>query len=275
MGANLDKSNLNLWQDKIHEIIFEADTPAGKLFDVILIWCIVASVVTIALDSVNSIRSSYGALLIVLEWIFTLVFTVEYILRIYCVRRHWRYIFSFYGAVDLLAIIPTYLSLLLPGSQYLMSIRVLRLLRIFRVLKLGEYLHDLTQIIDALKASSRKIGVFLFAVFTVVVIFGSIMYVVEGEANGFTDIPTSIYWAIVTVTTVGYGDISPHTPVGKIIASLAMIVGYGIIAVPTGIVTVEIGNITRKDVTCKACPDCGKEAHDAEAVYCKYCGCRL
>lgn len=268
MDVQLSKS----MKEKLHEVIFEADTPAGKAFDVILIWCIIASIFTVILDSVGSIKSAYATQLNALEWFFTLLFTVEYLLRLYCIKRQWHYIFSFYGCVDLLAIIPTYMSFFVPGSQYLISIRVLRLLRIFRVLKLTEYLRDLTLIIEALKASSRKIGVFLFAVLTVVVVFGSIMYVVEGDANGFTDIPTSIYWAIVTVTTVGYGDISPHTPLGKIIASLAMVVGYGVIAVPTGIVTVEMSNLAHKPLTCRACPDCGKDAHDTDARYCKYCG---
>jgi voltage-gated potassium channel len=203
------------------------------------------------------------------------MFTVEYLLRLACVGRPLKYAFSFYGIVDLLAIVPTYLSLLLPGSQYLLVIRILRILRIFRILKLVAYLSEARLLMRALRASSRKITVFLFTVLTLVVIFGSLMYVIEGEANGFTSIPRSIYWAIVTLTTVGYGDISPQTGMGQTLASMVMILGYSIIAVPTGIVTVEMSQAFRQKVSTQACPECSAEGHDADARYCKYCGAAL
>lgn len=260
------------WRDQLHEIIFEADTPAGKLFDVVLIWSIIISVAVVLLDSVASVRMKYGELLTTIEWFFTILFTIEYVLRLLSVRQPWRYAASFFGLVDLLAILPTYVSLLIPGSQYLLTIRILRLLRIFRVFKLAAYLNEGQLIIAALRSSRRKISVFLFAVLVIVVIIGSVMYVVEGADNGFDSIPTGIYWSIVTLTTVGYGDISPQTPLGKTVASLVMIVGYAIIAVPTGIVTAELAHIAKSQVTTQACPACGLEGHDHDAVYCKYCG---
>lgn len=263
------------WRSRLHEVIFEADTPTGKLFDVFLIWSIILSVVVVLLDSVASIRVRYGSILYTIEWGFTLLFTFEYILRLISVRRPLRYAISFFGLVDLLAILPTYISLLIPGSQYLLTIRVLRLLRIFRVFKLAPYLNEAQIITNALKASRRKISVFLFAVLTIVIIIGSMMYVVEGEENGFVDIPTGIYWSIVTLTTVGYGDISPQTALGKALASLVMIIGYAIIAVPTGIVTVELTEAARQQVSTQACPACGAEGHTYDAVYCKYCGSHL
>ncbi|MGE0822632.1 MAG: ion transporter [Candidatus Binatia bacterium] len=263
------------WRGVLHEIIFEAETPAGRWFDIALIWSIVASVVIVMVESVGSVRTHYGSFLYRAEWFFTSVFTIEYILRLLSVRQPWRYATSFFGIVDILAILPTYLSVILPGSQYLLTIRSLRLLRVFRVLKLSEYLSEADIIMTALRASRRKISVFLFAVMTAVIIIGSLIYVVEGEEHGFSDIPTSVYWAIVTLTTVGYGDLSPHTPLGKMLASLVMILGYGIIAVPTGIVTAELSRASRKQITTEACPDCGAEGHDADAVHCKYCGTHL
>jgi voltage-gated potassium channel len=263
------------WRGVLHEIIFEADTAAGRWFDIALIWCIVASVLVVMLESVGSIRAQYGPLLYRAEWFFTALFTIEYLLRLLSVRRPWRYATSFFGIVDLLAILPTYLSVLFPGSHYLLTIRSLRLLRIFRVLKLSEYLSEAEVLMSALRASRRKISVFLFAVLTVVLIIGSLIYFVEGEAHGFTDIPTSVYWAIVTLTTVGYGDLSPHTPVGKALAAMVMILGYGIIAVPTGIVTAELSSASRKPISTQACPECSAEGHDADAIHCKYCGARL
>lgn len=263
------------WRSVLHEVVFEAETRAGKTFDVTLICCIILSVTAVVLESVGSIRAKYGDLLYLIEWFFTLLFTFEYILRLFAVRKPLRYATSFFGMVDLLAIIPTYLSIFLVGSQYLLTIRILRLLRIFRILKLTEYLSEANVISTALRASRRKISVFLLAVFSLVVIIGSLMYVVEGEANGFTDIPTSIYWAIVTLTTVGYGDLSPKTAVGKTFASIVMIMGYGIIAVPTGIVTVELSQAARKPATAQACPECSEQGHDIDAVYCKYCSARL
>ncbi len=225
---------------RLHEIIFEADTAAGKAFDLVLVWCIVVSISVVVIDSVAVIHQNYGRLLHRIEWFFTILFTLEYLLRLFCVRRPLRYATSFFRVVDLLAILPSYVSLLVPGSHSLLTIRLLQVLRIFRVLKLSQYLSEARVLISALKASQRKISVFLLAVFAIVVIIGSIMYSIEGEAHGFSDIPTSIYWAIVTLTTVGYGDISPQTPLGKALAPLVMILGYGIIAVPTGIVGAEI-----------------------------------
>lgn len=263
------------WRGRLHEIIFEADTPAGRAFDVALIICILASVAVVMMESVASIRAAYARPLNLIEWAFTILFTIEYILRLASVRQPLRYAVSFYGIVDLLAILPTYFSLIFPGSHYFLTIRVLRLLRIFRVLKLTEYLVEANVIAAALRASRRKISVFLLTVLSMVIIIGSLMYVVEDEASGFTDIPTSIYWAIVTLTTVGYGDISPQTPVGKALASVVMILGYGIIAVPTGIVTVEMSRASSHQVSTQSCPECSAEGHDADALHCKYCGARL
>jgi voltage-gated potassium channel len=217
----------------------------------------------------------YGRQLYLVEWFFTLLFTVEYLLRLSCVGRPLKYAVSFYGIVDLLAIIPTYLSLVLPGTQYLLVIRILRILRIFRILKLVPYLGEARLLMRALRASGRKIAVFIYTVLTLVVIFGSLMYVIESGTQGFTSIPRSIYWTIVTLTTVGYGDISPQTPVGQTLASIVMILGYGIIAVPTGIVTVEMTQTFGRRVSTQACPECSAEGHDADARYCKYCGAGL
>jgi voltage-gated potassium channel len=247
----------------------------GKGFDVVLIISILASVIAVMLDSMGSVRLQYGRLLLLTEWFFTLLFTAEYVLRLLCVRRPFKYAVSFYGVVDLLAIIPTYLSLILPGSQYLLVIRILRILRIFRILKLVSYLGEARLLMQALRASGRKVAVFLFTVLTLVVIFGSLMYVIEGAVNGFTSIPRSIYWAIVTLTTVGYGDISPQTTLGQALASLVMILGYSIIAVPTGIVTVEMSQTFGHKVSTQACPECSAEGHDTDARHCKFCGAAL
>lgn len=264
------------WRRHLHEVIFEAETRAGKAFDIILMWCIILSVIVVVLESVAGVRARFGTWLVAAEWFFTILFTIEYILRLVSVTRPLRYAVSFFGVVDILAIIPTYMSLLLPGSQYLLVIRILRLLRVFRVLKLAEYLSEGQVIMRALRASRRKISVFLLGVLTLVVIIGSCMYVIEGEENGFVNIPVSIYWAIVTLTTVGYGDISPRTPLGQALASLVMILGYSIIAVPTGIVTAEFGRVVRGVVpTAQACPNCSAEGHDTDAVHCKYCGAHL
>ena len=263
------------WRSILHEVIFEADTPVGKGFDVVLIGCILVSVVTVMLDSIDLFRAQHGILLYRIEWIFTLLFTGEYILRLLCVGRPLKYAISFYGVIDLLAIIPTYVSLFLPGTQYLLVIRILRILRIFRVLKLATYLGEANLLVKALQASRRKIFVFLFTVFTLVVIFGSLMYVIEGGENGFTSIPRSIYWAIVTMTTVGYGDISPQTIVGQAFSSIVMILGYGIIAVPTGIVTVEMSQAFSRKVSTQTCLQCSAEGHDTDARYCKFCGAEL
>lgn len=261
---------------RLHEVIFESDTRAGRYFDLTLTWLILLSVATVVLESVREVRGQYGTLLHVLEWVFTLLFTVEYSLRLLSVRHPMRYATSFFGVVDLLAIVPTYLSVFVPGSQYLLVIRILRLLRVFRLLKLSEYVVEADILRHALRASRRKISVFISAVVLLVVIIGALMYVIEGEANGFTSIPRSIYWAIVTLTTVGYGDLSPRTSLGQMAASIVMIIGYGIIAVPTGIVSVELAQAVRdKKVTGQSCPSCAAEGHDADAICCKYCGAQL
>ena len=263
------------WRVRLHEIIFEADTPAGKTFDLVLIVSIVLSVGAVLLESVDRIDQSHGELLRTIEWFFTILFTVEYILRLMCVTRPFAYARSFFGVVDLLAILPTYLSLMVPGSHYLLVIRTLRVLRVFRVLKLAQYLREAQILMQALSASRRKIAVFLFVVCTLVIVIGALMYVIEGEEHGFTSIPRSIYWAVVTLTTVGYGDIAPQTGIGQTLAAFVMILGYGIIAVPTGIVTVELSQASAHPVSTQACPACSREGHDPDARFCKYCGTRL
>jgi voltage-gated potassium channel len=276
MNHKMKYKPVSPWRQRMYEVIFEAETPEGKAFDVILLFSIAISVIVVLLESVERLDVQFHRQFIALEWFFTVLFTIEYILRLIAVRRRLRYAFSFYGIVDLLAILPTYISLLLPGSQYLLVIRVLRLLRVFRVLKLGEYLQEADLLVRALYASRYKIIVFLLGVMTLVIIIGSFIYVIEGEENGFTSIPTSIYWAIVTLTTVGYGDISPQTPLGQALASMVMLLGYGMIAVPTGIVTVELSRASNLQVqTAQICPQCGREGHDIDAAYCKYCGRQL
>lgn len=274
-NAELRDVSFSPWRVKLYEIIFEADTPAGKFFDIALIVCIVLSTLSVMLDSVSEIRASYSAMLNSLEWFFTLLFTVEYVLRLICVPRPGRYAISFYGIVDLLSILPSYLSLLVAGTHYLLVIRILRILRIFRVLKLVTYLGEAHLLTRALMATRHKIGVFLFTVITLVVILGSLMYMIEGEESGFTSIPRGIYWAIVTLTTVGYGDIAPRTGLGQLLAAFIMILGYAIIAVPTGIVTVEMGNVFRQPASARVCPICAARGHDTDAVYCKFCGGQL
>lgn len=260
---------------KLHEVIFEADTAAGRAFDVVLLWAILLSVGTVVLESVASLRQQYGWWFRAAEWFFTLAFTVEYVLRLYSVRRPGRYALSFFGIVDLLAIAPTYLSVALPGAQQLLVIRALRLLRVFRVLKLGHFVGEAKVLRQGLAASLPKITVFLGAVLTVVLIIGTLMYLVEGPASGFSNIPISIYWAIVTMTTVGYGDIAPVTPAGRMLAATLMILGYGVIAVPTGIVSVELSQAARHAPSTQACVVCGAEGHDRDARHCKYCGAKL
>lgn len=263
------------WRRKLYTIIFEADTPTGKLFDVVLIGSIILSVIAVMLDSVSTIRQDYGKQLYFIEWFFTILFTIEYIMRIICVDNKRGYIFSFFGIVDLLAIIPTYIGVFLPASRYLLVIRSLRILRIFRVLKLVQYVSEANFLREALKASRRKIFVFLFAVMMLVIIAGSLLYVVEGGENGFTSIPRSIYWAIVTLTTVGFGDIAPQTALGQAIASVIMILGYGIIAVPTGIVSYEMSNSLKSQVISPECPNCKKKNHEIDARFCNQCGAKL
>lgn len=265
-------------REKIHEIIFEADTPMGKAFDVWLLIFILASVMTVVLESIPSMTERYHLVFVSLEWIFTIFFTIEYILRLYCVYRPMKYATSFFGVVDLLAVLPTYLSLVLAGSQYLLVIRALRLLRVFRIFKLSHFLREGIVLIRALQASRAKITVFISFVLIAVTIIGAVMYLVEGGQNpNFSSIPKAIYWAIVTLTTVGYGDITPLTNLGQFLSALVMILGYAVIAVPTGIVSAELVQ-SKKDaekMTTQACRYCGMEGHTSDAVFCKYCGARL
>jgi len=270
-----NKKTPMLFRARLQEIIFEADTPGGKLFDVLLILSIIISVILVMLDSVSSIQQSYGRLLYFGEWFFTILFTIEYILRLYSIGRPLSYATSFFGSVDLLAILPSYLSIIFPGTHYLLVIRILRVLRIFRVLKLAQYLGEIHTLNRALLASRRKITVFLFVVLALVVIFGSLMYLIEDPEHGFTSIPRSIYWAIVTLTTVGYGDITPQTALGQAISAIIMIIGYGIIAVPTGIVTAELTQAYKKNISTQACQQCSAEGHDPDAKHCKHCGAEL
>lgn len=262
-------------RQRVYTIIFEHDTPAGKAFDVALIVAIVASVIVVMLESVATIRLAYGSLLRLTEWVFTALFTVEYLLRLWCAPRPGRYARSFFGVVDLVAILPTYLSLVLPGGQALLSVRALRLLRVFRVLKLAHYVKESRILMRALRQSREKITVFVAAVLTLVVIMGSLMYLIEGAEHGFSSIPRSVYWAIVTLTTVGYGDIAPQTNTGQALAALIMIMGYAIIAVPTGIITVELGNVARGQGDQRTCGTCAATGHDSDAQFCKKCGARL
>jgi voltage-gated potassium channel len=276
MSSTGGRTGRAAWRDELRRIIFEADTPAGKAFDVTLLWVILASILAVMLESVNSVRSVYGTWLRVAEWVFTLLFTVEYGLRLVCAMRAGTYARSFFGIVDLLAILPTYLSILLPGSQSLLVIRGLRLLRIFRVLKLGRFLGEMSLLMSALRSSRHKIVVFLGTVLILLLILGSAMYLIEGEESGFTSIPTGVYWAVVTMTTVGYGDIAPATAIGKVLASAVMILGFSIIAVPSGIVTAEIvESVTQRSITTRVCPGCMSEGHQLSARYCKDCGAEL
>jgi voltage-gated potassium channel len=262
-------------QARVFEVVFESDTPAGRLFDVSLLFLIIGSVLAVILESVDGYRRTWGHELRVAEWTFTALFALEYVVRVACVRRPLRYVTSFFGIVDLLAVIPTPLSLLVPGAQALLVVRVVRLLRVFRILKLVSFSGEADVLLRALRASRAKVTVFVGGVLSVVVIAGALLYLVEGPASGFDNIPRGIYWAIVTLTTVGYGDVTPQSPLGQTIASVLMIMGYGIIAVPTGIVSVEIANASRGPVSVQACPGCGKQGHDSDAVHCKHCGTAL
>ncbi|MCX2739348.1 ion transporter [Pontibacter anaerobius] len=257
---------------KLYKIIFEAETPAGKAFDVLLLVLILSSVVVVSLESVVSLRRQFLPVFQVLEWTFTIIFTLEYFLRIYTTPKPLKYVFSFFGIVDLLAIIPTYLSLFILGSQYLLVVRVLRLLRVARIFKLTRFINEGQVLTKALRASFTKIAVFLGTVLLLIVIIGSLMYIIEGAASGFTSIPTSIYWTVVTLTTVGYGDIAPQSALGQVLASVVMIMGYGIIAVPTGIVTVEMSRSDKKIAPTRVCPNCHREGHFEDASFCYNCG---
>ena len=265
------------WRHRLHTIIFEADTPAGRAFDIALIIAIVTSVALVIVDSLPGISRELQRTLFIAEWTLTILFTLEYIARLLSVRQPLRYATSFFGIVDLLAIVPAYVGLFAPGGRYLLVIRVLRLLRIFRIFKLAHFLNQAHLLTSALRESRVKIAVFLFTVLTLVVIIGALMYVIEGPANGFTSIPVGMYWAVVTLTTVGYGDFAPATNLGRFAASLVMILGYGIIAVPTGIVTTELVNAARSrdDISGQACPACAAEGHRVGARYCFSCGSGL
>lgn len=279
-----EKTNKD-WKAKLHEIIYEADTPEGKLFDVVLLIAIIASIVLVMLESIKGFDTKYHDFLNISEWIITILFTFEYIARIVTVKKPFKYIFSFYGMVDFLSTVPKYLSLIFAGTHALVALRALRLLRVFRILKLARYLGASNMLANALKASRAKIMVFLFAVLILCIIFGTLMYLIEGEDSGFTSIPVSVYWCIVTLTTVGFGDIAPVTPFGQFIAAIIMILGYGIIAVPTGIVSAEYsaqGKLTNNPnekpklpevhLNSQACPSCSAENHKDYAKYCYKCG---
>ena len=272
----IDQDRAPQWKITMHRVIFEADTPTGKLFDVILLWAIVLSVVAVMLETVDAISDRFRYALIISEWIFTILFSIEYILRILSVGKPLKYVLSFMGIVDLLSVLPTYISLFIYGPQYLLVIRTIRLIRVFRILKLSRYVSEAQVLKEALKASFAKITIFISGVIILVLIMGTLMYLIEGPEHGFTSIPTSMYWTIVTITTVGYGDIAPVTTLGQTLASIIMLMGYGIIAVPTGIVTGELVR-SRKDnvVTTRCCPSCSKEGHDIDAVHCKFCGANL
>lgn len=262
----------NSWRERLYVMIFQSDTLAGRRFDGILLLIILASLVIVMLDSIDSIHQNYADVLAYIEWGFTIIFLGEYILRLYCSPKPLRYAFSFYGLVDLLAIVPGILALYYSDAQYLLIIRIIRMLRIFRVLKLSPYLKQANYLMSALRGSKQKIVVFLVSVCTLVTVFGTLMYVIEGPEHGFTSIPKGIYWAIVTLTTVGFGDIVPKTPLGQVISSLVMITGYSIIAVPTGIFTAELANAMRSEQLQHDCPVCKKNSHEHGAAFCSRCG---
>jgi len=262
------------WQVYLYDIIFESESPSGRAFDIVLMLLIVVSVGVVCLETVNAYFVLYGRWFRIVEWVITLCFTLEYLTRIAVVNRPRKYIFSFFGVVDLLSTIPTYLSLILSGSHYLSVVRALRLLRVFRVFKLTSYVTEGSVLASALVASRQKIAVFMFTILNAVIVVGTVMYLVEGAENGFTSIPVSIYWAIVTLTTVGYGDIAPQTQLGQVLASVVMILGYGIIAVPTGIVTVELSHMGKTGRTTQ-CGRCRRDGHEGDAYFCKYCGQEL
>ena len=273
----MKNNNTNSFRHKIHEIIFEADTFYGKLFDIVLLITIVSSVVAVMLESIDSIHQQYGDILRIFEWIVTILFTIEYFLRIYAVNKPLKYIFSFMGIIDLLAIIPTYLIFIFPAAHFFTVVRSIRLIRVFRVFKLSHYLRGAHTMQIALRSSRPKIVVFLLSVMILVIVLGTLMYIIEGSSGtiGFNNIPNSIYWAVVTLTTVGYGTVTPITVFGKIVASFIMILGYGIIAVPTGIVTSEFARRKREKVSTQACPDCTAEGHQIDAKFCRKCGAEL
>ena len=269
-------SETSNWRESLHQVIYESNTRAGKVFDISLLVMILASIGIVMMDSVQPWHQRYGSLFNMLEWAFTVLFTIEYLLRIISIKKPLGYIFSFLGVIDLLAIIPSYLSVFFIGAQSLLVLRALRLLRIFRIFKLTRFLSEMEFLRMAMRGSLEKISIFMLIVLSLVVILGSVMYLVEKGQNGFSSIPQSIYWAIVTITTVGYGDITPATHAGKLVASLIMLIGYAIIAVPTGIITTEMTiALRRREHKHEACPGCGREGHDRDASHCKYCGHQL
>ncbi len=269
---------LRRFRTRLYILVFETNTRSGRIFDIVLLWTILLSIIAVVLESVDEINSKYGTFFSIAEWTFTLIFTFEYLTRLFISRRPLSYALSFYGIVDLLATIPTYLALFFAGGGYLVVIRALRLLRVFRILKLSRQLGEAQMLGKALVASRHKISVFLGAVLATVIIMGTMMYMIEGGENGFTSIPRSIYWAIVTITTVGYGDIAPTTVIGQLFASMLMLMGYAIIAVPTGIVTAEIAvthvdqQVKKRDENYKSCEECLTHDHELKAKFCKYCG---
>ncbi|WP_369602474.1 ion transporter [Hahella sp. SMD15-11] len=260
---------------RLYQIIFESDTPAGKYFDIALIVCILGSVLVVILDSVQALSAKWGMLFNVLEWIFTLLFTAEYLLRIYCTPQRARYIFSFWGLIDLVSVLPSYLAIFLPQAHYVLLVRIFRVVRVFRILRMVKYVKQAETLMQALRQGRQKILVFLCVVMGIVTVFGAIMYLVEGPEHGFTSIPRAMYWAIITLTTVGYGDITPQTEIGQFIASAVMLVGYAVIAVPTGIFTAELATAMRKEYSHHVCTNCHKATHHINAVYCDRCGHKL
>ena len=268
------KKNITNWRKALHELIYEADTKKGKVFDIVLLWVIIASIILVMLESVKELDIKYHNFFNIAEWFITILFTFEYLARIITVKKPSKYIFSFYGIIDFLSTIPKYLSIIFGGTHALVALRALRLLRVFRILKLVRYIGESNRLLVALRASRFKIFVFLSAVIILCIILGTVMYLIEGESAGFTSIPRSVYWAIVTLTTVGYGDIAPDTAFGQFIASIVMLLGYSIIAIPTGIVTAEF---TRKniDTNTQSCPNCSKEGHRDGAEYCYDCGHKM
>jgi voltage-gated potassium channel len=262
-------------RQKIKKIIFGTDSPAGKLFDELLIIAIVLSIITVMLDSVDKFNKDYGNYLYTAEWIFTILFSTEYFLRMYCIRRPLSYVFSFFGVIDLLSILPTYLSLFFPGTQVLSVIRILRVLRIFRILKLVQYVGETKFLIKAILSSKRKIFIFFFTVINIVIILGSVMYLIEGEQSGYTSIPISIYWAIVTLTTVGYGDIAPLTPLGQAVSAFIMLIGYSLLAVPTGIITSELSIARENYEDSVSCDVCEIDGLDISSIFCNQCGSKI
>ena len=280
LDPQLNPASESGWRRRWFDIVFRHDTGRARNFDLALIVVILASVIVIMLDSVARIHARHASLLYLVEWGFTLLFTAEYVLRLLVVRRWWRYAFSLWGLIDLLSILPTYLSLFLPGSQSLLAVRILRMLRLFRILKMTQYVEEGGVLMGALWRSRRKIFVFVCAVLTITVIFGALMYVVEGPEHGFASIPTSMYWAVVTMATVGFGDIAPQTTLGRFITSLLILIGYSIIAVPTGIYTAELASSLREASDAqrfdrRGCPECGLEGHDPAAHFCRHCSQRL